>query len=91
MVFVQLKQVFFCERVEYVWIHVIDRTEDHHRETAMIKMWKDKDWLLCNEGNRTKQVVINGIPVRCYCIKQSVIEKELKLSPDECSDKDNRF
>ena len=58
---------------------------------AMIKLWKDKNWLRYNKGNNTYQVIINGIPDRCYCIKQSVIEKELKLSPDECSDEDNRF
>ena len=35
MIFVQLKQVFSCERVEYVGRHVMDRTEDHHQETAI--------------------------------------------------------
>ena len=35
MIFVQLKQVFSCERVEQVEINVMVRTEDHHRETAL--------------------------------------------------------
>ena len=43
MIFVQLKQGFSCERVEYVGIHVMDRTEDHHRETA-IPYLNQKTW-----------------------------------------------
>ncbi len=45
MLFVQLKQGFSCERVEYVVIHVLDRTENHHRETA-IPCFKPKDSML---------------------------------------------
>ncbi len=36
MIFVQLKQVFLYERIEYVGTNVMDRTEDHHRETAIL-------------------------------------------------------
>ena len=50
MIFLQLKQVFFCERDEHVEILVMDRFENHHLETA-IPSFNPKDSMLAGTAS----------------------------------------
>jgi uncharacterized protein (DUF927 family) len=53
---------------------------------AIIKTWKDRDWLQTDKTGRRKHVRINGPRAYCYCIKKSVLDKILKLKMDDDND-----
>lgn len=52
---------------------------------AIIKIWKDRDWLECDNKSMSKQVRIHGDQVRCYCLKMSSCRDVLNLTDDNRS------
>jgi len=50
MKYIQLKQCFFCKKVEKVGVHEMDRAENHHLETA-IPSFNPKDSMLAGTAS----------------------------------------
>jgi hypothetical protein len=53
---------------------------------AIIKTWKERDWLDTDKKGAVKQVRIDRSRTYCYCLKKSVLEEVLKLKMDEADD-----
>jgi putative DNA primase/helicase len=53
---------------------------------AIIKTWKDREWLDTDKKGAMKQVRITGMQTNCYCIKRSTLEDVLKLDMNEVDD-----
>ena len=49
---------------------------------AVLKTWKERDWLESDRTGRGKQVRIDNAVVYCYCIKRSVIKDILGIDLD---------
>ncbi len=68
--FVQLKQGFSCERVEYMGIHVMDRTENHHREILF-------NYLKKNAGSIPVSLTNWSLYIILTCSRKTVHDKKL--------------
>jgi len=55
---------------------------------AILKTWKDRDWLLTDGKGRKKNTRINKIQTKCYCIKRSVLDETLDIDTEESDDED---
>jgi len=77
---------------EWKYIAIVPRTakeileKSGYDEAAILRVWYDKGWLLCDKKRNQKQIRI-GLSgesrVYCYCLKRDVIEKELGLNEDD--------